>query len=114
MGRLPPALPDSSGQTITVSAAANSVLDNANLVAQTFPGRRTDDPNASSYIEECTDPGGTTANLPYLRRVAVRATDNVTVRRRSAWRRSSDAGYIVYDLPDPGTLGSATMTGRVT
>ena len=102
--------PYSSGQTITVSAIANSVLSNASLVTAQVPGQTTGNPTGSFFIEECTDPGGTIANLPTTASGCESATDDFSTSK-TVDGSFSDSGYIVYDLPDLGTLGSATMVG---
>jgi hypothetical protein len=56
--------PYTSGQSIAITGSANSVLNNANLVANSVPGQATGNPTGAFYFEECTDPGGTVANLP--------------------------------------------------
>jgi hypothetical protein len=109
-GTVTPGTPYSSGQTITVTAAANSTLDNANLVATNTPGQSAGNANGNYYIEECTDPGGTIANIASSASGCEAATDDVTVSKTEDGS-FTDTGYIVYDLPDPGTLGSATMVG---
>jgi hypothetical protein len=50
--------PYSSGQTVTITVGPNSTLSNANLI-NFFPSGA-----VNVKAEECSDPGGTTANLP--------------------------------------------------
>jgi hypothetical protein len=99
-GTITAGTPYSSGQTLTVSTIANSVIDNA------------DEPTAfqggNYYLEECTDPGGTTANLPTNASGCESATLVPAAKTPSG---SFSKAFIVYDLPDPGTLGTPTMTG---
>ena len=118
-GTVTPGTPYSSGQTITVSGIANSVLSNANLAANKVPGQYTlvgGNPVASGatgnfYIEECTDPGGTIGTLPTSASGCESATDDFTVSKTNDGS-FTDSSYTVFDLPDPGTLGSATMSGK--
>lgn len=109
-GTVTPGTPYSSGQTITVTVTANSVLSNANLVANNVPGQTTGDPTGNYYIEECTDLGGTVGAIASSASGCEPATDDLTISKTSDGS-FTDSGYIVYDLPDPGTLGSAAMTG---
>jgi hypothetical protein len=106
--------PYSSGQKIIVTVVGNSTLSFANLFAN-------GDPNCSSatacsgdfYVEECTDPGGTTGALPTTAAGCEAATDNFSQAKSStgALTLSGAHEFKVYDLPDPTTLGSPTMTG---
>ena len=60
IGTVTSGTPYSSGQQIDVVVAANSTMSSTALAAA-------GDPNPSTgnfYVEECTDPGGTSANLP--------------------------------------------------
>ena len=50
--------PYSSGQQINLNVAANPVINTTNLANNGAPT------TGNFYVEECTDPGGTTANLP--------------------------------------------------
>ena len=102
--------PYTSGQTITVSGVANDVLNNANLVANSTPGQSTDNATGSYYIEECTDPGGTTANLPTAASGCEAATID-TSQSKTIDGSFTDSSYTLYDLPDLGTLGEPTMVG---
>ena len=103
--------PYTSGQSIQITGTANAVLDNANLVANSVPGQTTGNPTGSFYFEECTDPGGLAANLPTTSSGCEAATDDFTSVQKSSDGSFDDPSYIVYALPDPGTLGSATMVG---
>jgi Bacterial Ig-like domain (group 1) len=102
--------PYSSGQKITVTGIANSVLDNAALVAAQVPGQTTGNPTGSFFIEECTDPGGLAANLPTTMSGCEAATDDASVSITSDGS-FSDTPYPVYSLPDLANLGSPTMVG---
>ena len=92
--------PYSSGQAITVSVAANPVIDNANLAPANQGGL--------FYIEECTDPDATSTNLPTAPDDCESAT-LITVTKTTSGAFTKK--FTLYDLPDPGTLGSPTMTG---
>ena len=92
--------PYSSGQTITVSTIANTTLSNANE-PPAFQG-------GNYYMEECADPGGTLANLPTNANGCEAATLTTATKTPSG---AFSHVMIVYDLPDPGTLGTPTMTG---
>jgi hypothetical protein len=92
--------PYSSGQTITVATIANSVINQASEPPAFVGG--------NFYLEECVDPGGTTGNLPTNANGCEAATlQTITKTTSGAFSKA----FIVYDLPDPGTLGSPTMTG---
>src|ERR1700722_17217619 len=103
--------PYSSGQTITVDVAANSTMNNAGLVAAQTPGQSAGQSSGNFVIEMCTDPGGLPANLPTTSSGCEAATRDLT-NSITPDGSLNDTGYIVYDLPDPGTLGSATMVGK--
>ena len=103
--------PYTSGQTIEITGTANSVLNNTNLVANSVPGQATGNPTGAFYFEECTDPGGLVANLPTTSSGCEAATVDFTSVQKSADGSFDVPSYTVYDLPDPGTLGSATMVG---
>ena len=92
--------PYTSGQHITVTVAANPVIDQANLP--------TADQGGNFYLEECTDPGGTTANLPTTASECEAGTLQTVSKTPSG---AISKSFTVYDLPDPGTLGSTSMTG---
>jgi len=111
--------PYTSGQGITVSVVANSVLSNANLAAAKVPGQYTLDgmgnpvPSGASgvfYIEECTDPGGLVGNLPTSPSACEKATQDFSVLKTNDGSLT-DTGYQVYDLPDPN-FGATTFTGK--
>ena len=95
-----PGTPYSSGQTITVSTIANTTLSNANE-PPAFQG-------GNYYIEECADPSGAAANLPTNAGGCESATLGTATKTPSG---AFSKNFIVYDLPDPGTLGTPTMTG---
>ena len=115
-----PGTPYSSGQTITVTGIANSTLNNTSLGDACVPGQfvaptctgsnPTGTASGVFYIEECTDPGGLVANLPNSASGCEAATDDVSVSKTTNGS-FYDSGFTVYALPDPGTLGSASMTG---
>ena len=85
-----------------MSTIANTVINNA---AETLPGRR----GGSFYLEMCADPGGTTGNLPTTASELRGGHAPVTVSKTTSGAISKS--LTVYDLPDPGTLGSTSMTG---
>jgi hypothetical protein len=98
--------PYSSGQLIDLTVAANPVIDTTNLTAAGAPT------TGLFYMEECTDPGGTSANLPTTQSGCEAATLATTPKTSNgAFNLTGSSGFTMYDLPDPGTLGSATMTG---
>jgi hypothetical protein len=96
--------PYSSGQTITVSVAPNSTLQASNLP--------TADQGGQFFLYECTDPGGVpggaTGTLPTT---PSDCEGNTIIATAKAANGSLSAGFTVFDLPDPGTLGPATMNG---
>jgi len=98
--------PYSSGQQISLNVAANSVMNTTNLTNNGAPT------TGNFYVEECTDPGGTTAGLP-ANASGCEAATLVTGAKTSDGHLSLTGanGPTIYYLPDPGTLGSATMTG---
>jgi hypothetical protein len=100
-----PGTPFASGQTVEVSAPANSVLS----------------PSQDAKIIECADPGGLASNLP----TSTSGCDTSTVQGDNIFPNSDgsfdyfandpngDAGYQVYALPEstgpsPITCGSST------
>ena len=98
--------PYSSGQTIDLNVAANSVMNSTNLSAHGAPT------TGNFYIAECADPGGTTAGLPTTSNGCEAATLATTGKNADGHLALTGAGgFTVYDLPDPGTLGSPTMVG---
>jgi hypothetical protein len=106
IGTVAPGTPYSSGQSINVSVAANNTLSATNLTNNGAPT------TGLFFIEECTDPGGSPANLPTTASGCEAATLATTAKTTDGHISASTFGtYPVYDLPDPGTLGSATMTG---
>jgi hypothetical protein len=111
-GAITSGTPYSSGQSITITGSANSTLSNANLVANSVPGQATGNPVGAFYFEECADPGGTTANLPTTSSGCEAATDDFTSVSKTEDGSFDNPSYTVYDLPDPGTLGNATMVGK--
>jgi hypothetical protein len=115
--------PYSSGQTITITGIANSVMNNTSLGDACVPGQYTPADGAcpgsttpsgaatgNFYIEECTDPGGLAANLPTSGSSCENATLDVSVSKTNNGS-FTDSSYQLFDLPDPGTLGPADMTG---
>jgi hypothetical protein len=103
--------PYTSGQAITITGNANSTLSNANLVANSVPGQSTGNPTGDFYFEECTDPGGTTANLPTAPDNCEAATDDFTSVAKTSDGSFDNPSYSVYALPD-SNLGSATLVGK--
>ena len=57
-GTVTAATPYTSGQEISLNVAANPVIDTTNLTNNGAPT------TGNFYVEECTDPGGLSANLP--------------------------------------------------
>jgi len=103
--------PYTSGQAISITGTANSTLSNANLVANSVPGQATGNPTGAFYFEECADPGGLAANLPTTSSGCEAATDDFTSVQKDDDGSFDNPSYQVYDLPDPATLGNATMVG---
>ncbi len=99
--------PYSSGQQISLTVAANSVMNTTNLANNGAPT------TGNFYVEECTDPQGTTANLP-TSATGCEAATLVTGAKTPDGHLSlmGTSGPTVYVLPDPGTLGSPTMVGQ--
>jgi hypothetical protein len=106
--------PYTSGQAITITGTANSVLSNANLVANSVPGQATGNPTGAFYFEECADPGGTVANLPTTSSGCEAATVDFTSVEKDEDGSFDNPSFTVYDLPDLATLGNATMVGPAT
>jgi hypothetical protein len=106
VGTVTPGTPYSSGQGISVAVAANNTLSQTNLSNNGAPT------TGLFYLEECTDPGGSAANLPTTPNGCEAATLATTAKTTDGHISASTLGaYTVYDLPDPGTLGSATLNG---
>lgn len=103
--------PYTSGQQIQVSAGANSTLSNANLVANSVPGQATNNPTGSFYFEECSDPGGTVANLPTAPSNCEAATDDFTTVSKTSDGSFNNPLYPVYALPD-SSFGNSTLVGK--
>jgi hypothetical protein len=98
--------PYSSGQIINVNVVANSVMNTTNLSNAGAPT------TGNFYLEECVDPGGTAAGLPTTAAGCESATLITTGKTADgSLSVTGGNGFTVYDLPDPGTLGSATMVG---
>ncbi len=102
-----PGTPYTSGQIINVGVAANSVISIPAL-GSFVPAIPTLYQSGNYYLEECTDPGGTTANLPTSPSGCESAT-LLTVGKTSTGGFSKN--FTLYDLPDFNTLGTPTMTG---
>ena len=112
--------PYSSGQIIDLNVAANNVLSASNLFASGTPGCSqlsagpppTYSCSGNYYVEECTNPGGTTTSLP-TGASGCEAATLATGGKNADGHLSliGGNGPTIFDLPDPGTLGSATMTG---
>ncbi len=106
IGTVATGTPYSSGQGITVSVAANSVMNTTNLSNAGAPT------TGNFYVEECADPGGTIANLPTTYQGCEAATMTTALKSTDgSMTLTGGNAFTVYDLPDPGTLGSATMVG---
>jgi hypothetical protein len=98
--------PYTSDQKINLAVAANNTLSLTNLSNNGAPT------TGLFYVEECTDPGGLAANLPTTSSGCEAATLATTAKTTDGHIAASTFGpYPIYDLPDPGTLGSATMIG---
>jgi Bacterial Ig-like domain (group 1)/Invasin, domain 3 len=99
--------PYTSGQVITVSVGANSTLSAAGQAAGGAPA-----PNGSYYFEECSDPGGTTPNLPTSFSGCEAGTLDIENGNTSTGAVQAFQDFTVYDLPDVATVGGPTMTGQ--
>jgi len=99
--------PYTSGQQISLNVAANSVMNTTNLTNNGAPT------TGNFYVEECTDPGGLAANLP-TSATGCEAATLVTGPKASDGHLNlvGTSGPTIYDLPDPGSLGSPTMVGK--
>jgi len=95
VGTVTPNTPYTSGQGITVSVAANPVIDNANLP--------TADQGGNFYLEECADPGGTAGNLPTNSSGCEAATITTVTKTPNG---DFTQPFTVYDLPDPNFSGN--------
>jgi hypothetical protein len=107
IGTVTTGTPYTSGQQISLNVAANSVMNTTNLANNGAPT------TGNFYVEECTDPGGTTAGLP-TNATGCEAATLITGPKATDGHLNltGTSGPTVYDLPDPGTLGSPTMTGK--
>jgi hypothetical protein len=104
--------PYTSGQQLDVSVASNPVLSFSSLFSAGTPScSSATECSGNYYVEECTDPDGTSGNLPTTASACEAATDNFSASKSSDGSLTVDS-YPVYDLPDPGTLGPPTMTGE--
>jgi hypothetical protein len=106
-GTVTPGTPYTSGQVITVTVAANSTTDNANYAANNVPGQASG-ATGDFYLEECIDPGGTTANLPTTASECEGATDDFTQAKTNDGDLTDS--FTVFDLPDPNIGSGATMS----
>ena len=98
--------PFSSGQLVDVNVVANSVMNTTNLTNAGAPT------TGNFYLEECVDPGGTTGGLPNTASGCESATLITTGKSADgSLSVTGGNGFTIYDLPDPGTLGSPTMVG---
>jgi hypothetical protein len=117
IGAITPGTPYTSGQQISVTVAPNPVLSFANLAAAGTPGCTGTGANAQCtgdfYVYECTDPGGTPANLPKGQTNCEPATLYLVPKTSNgSLSLSGTDALTVYDLPDPSTLGVPLMTGQ--
>jgi hypothetical protein len=96
IGTVASGTPYSSGQTITVQVNANATLANGNLPVA--------DQGGNYYMEECGAPGGV---LPTTTAACEPATLTTSAKTSSG---GFSKAFQVFDLPDPGTLGSTTST----
>jgi len=97
-----PGTPYTSGQIVSVGVIANSVMNNTNLPPAAQGG--------NYYLEECVDPGGTTAGLP-TKPTGCESATLLTAPKQTDGSLSPSKAFTVYDLPDLATLGSSTMVG---
>ena len=106
IGTVTAGTPYASGQQISLNVAANPVINTTNLANNGAPT------TGLFYTEECIDPGGTTASLP-TSATGCEAATLVTGSKAADGHLSltGTSGPTVYDLPDPGSLGSPTMVG---
>ncbi len=95
--------PYDSAQPITVTVAANSTLDAAALTGAGLS-------NGKYVLEECADPGATTANLPTTASDCESLTN--TAGSDPLWTSSGalSTTFNVFALPDPN-LGAGTLQG---
>ncbi len=106
IGTVTSGTPYSSGQQVTVSVAANSVMDTTNLSNAGAPT------TGNFYIEECADPGATIANLPTTYQGCEAATMTTALKSTDGSMSLTGANaFTIYDLPDLATLGVPTMVG---
>ena len=85
----------------------------ANLFAQGFPGCTSATSCSGTFnVEECTDPGGSSANLPTSLDNCEASTDNVLANLSStgALTLSGTKAFKMWDLPN-AALGPPTMAG---
>jgi hypothetical protein len=90
----------SSGQTISITVASNSTLDQSSLATAGFPSG-----NASMKVLECDDPGGLKANLPQTEQYKCDGSTIASTTYVNADGSFKIASYTVYALPDLVTLG---------
>lgn len=106
IGTVTPGTPYSSDQGLDLVVQPNSVISEPTLAAD---GLGT---TGHYFLAECTDAGGTAANLP----TAPKNCEDATIVR-TPWSTTGGFSltaadpFIVFDLPDPTTLGPPTMTG---
>jgi hypothetical protein len=98
--------PYTNGQDITVTVGANSTLSTAGQTGKGAPA-----PNGNYYFEECSDPGGTTTNLPTTFSGCEAGTIDIESGNASTGAVTASDDFPVYALPDVGTVGGPTMTG---
>ena len=121
IGTVTAGTPYSSGQTIKVNGVANSTLNNTNLGRSPCrassshppaPGRTQPAPPAvSSTSKSAPTRVAPVADLPDHVEWLRGGDGRLHVVSKTTDGSFDDPAFTVYDLPDPGTLGSATMTG---
>jgi hypothetical protein len=102
-GTVTPGTPYDSAQPIKVTVVANSTLASATLTGDGLS-------NGKYVLEECADPGATTANLPTTAAGCEALTN--TAGSDPLWTSTGaiTTTFTVFDLPD-SNLGNGTLTG---
>ena len=101
-GTITSGTPYSSGQTISISATANTTMNNASLVAAGFPSGA-----VSIKALECADPGGLAVNLP-TKPTECQPDTIVSISGAAMDGSMTFPSYTVYALPDVVTFGEPT------